>query len=254
MTPESRSDVDWVGRPILDRAGKKIGTIEELFLVEETGQPEWALVKMRQRGGAARLVPVAGADATDDGVKTPYEQSVVKKAPQIAGHAEPSEQVVAATYRHYGIFYEGEPSHGETARRGKRGSESSQRHGHGEHAGGPPTRSQRDSGGRASGGSTLKRTVKEFSEDNLTHWAAALTYYAVLSIFPALLAVVSILGLIGSSAIQPLIDNLSKVAPGPAKEILAGALQGLQNGGGAGLLFIVALAGAIWAASGYISA
>ncbi|MDP8909173.1 MAG: YihY/virulence factor BrkB family protein [Chloroflexota bacterium] len=100
----------------------------------------------------------------------------------------------------------------------------------------------------------LKRVVKEFSADKLTHWAAALTYYAILSIFPALLALVSILGLIGSSAIQPLIDNLGKVAPGPAKEILTGALQGLQQSGGAGLLFIVALAGAIWAASGYISA
>ncbi|MDQ3678634.1 MAG: YihY family inner membrane protein [Actinomycetota bacterium] len=254
MTAESRSDVDWEGRPILDRAGKKIGTIEEIFVVEETGQPEWALVKMRRRGGPARLVPVAGADATDDGVKTRYEQSVVKKAPQIAGHAEPSEQVVAATYRHYGIAYERESSHGETAQRGKGWSESSQRHGHGEHAGGARTRSQGGGGRQATAGSTLKRTVKEFSEDNLTHWAAALTYYAVLSIFPALLAVVSILGLIGSSAIQPLVDNLGSVAPGPAKEIVTGALKGLQNGGGAGVLFIVALAGAIWSASGYISA
>jgi membrane protein len=59
--------------------------------------------------------------------------------------------------------------------------------------------------------------------------------------------------LIGSSAIQPLIDNLSTVAPGAAKQILTGALQGLQ-GGGAGVVFVVTLAGAIWAASGYISA
>jgi len=254
MTPESRSDLDWEGRPMLDRAGKKIGTIEEIFLVEETGQPEWALVKMRRRGGPARLVPLAGADATDDGIKTRYEQSVVKEAPQIDADAEPSEQVVAATYRHYGILYEEESSHGETAQRGNGASESSQRSGHDEHAGGSSTRSQGDGGRRAKAGGTLKRTVKEFSDDNLTHWAAALTYYAVLSIFPALLAVVSILGLIGSSAIQPLIDNLATVAPGPAKEILTGALKGLQDGGGAGVLFIVALAGAVWSASGYISA
>jgi len=103
-------------------------------------------------------------------------------------------------------------------------------------------------------GAALKRTGKEFSDDNLTHWAAALTYYGVLSIFPALLATVSILGLIGSSAIQPLLDNVASVAPGPAKEILTDALQGLQQGGGAPLLFIISLAGAIWAASGYISA
>jgi membrane protein len=117
-----------------------------------------------------------------------------------------------------------------------------------------PARSTLNGSGRAGAAATLKRTGKEFSEDNLTHWAAALTYYAVLSIFPALLAVVSILGLVGSSAIQPLMDNLTTVAPGPAKEIVTGALEGLQQGGGSGLLFVVALAGAIWSASGYISA
>ena len=87
----------------------------------------------------------------------------------------------------------------------------------------------------------LRRTVREFREDNLTDWAAALTYYAILSIFPALLAVVSILGLIGSSATQPLLDNLGSVAPGPAKDILSSALKNLQkNQGAAGILFIVA--------------
>ena len=68
-------------------------------------------------------------------------------------------------------------------------------------------------------GGVLKRTVKEFSADNLTDWAAALTYYGVLAIFPALIALLSILGLIGQSATQPLIDNLNSVAPGPAKQI-----------------------------------
>ena len=58
-----------------------------------------------------------------------------------------------------------------------------------------------------------KRTVKEFREDNLTDWAAALTYYAVLAIFPALIVIVSLLGLIGESATQPLIENLGAVAP-----------------------------------------
>jgi membrane protein len=101
---------------------------------------------------------------------------------------------------------------------------------------------------------TLVRTAKEFSADNLPHWAAALTYYGVLSIFPALLALVSILGLIGSSAIQPIMDNLATAAPGPAKEILTGALENVQQGQGAGVLLVVGLAAAIWSASGYISA
>src|SRR4051812_31668895 len=72
--------------------------------------------------------------------------------------------------------------------------------------------------------SILKRTGKQFGEDKLSTWAAALTYYAILSIFPALLALVSILGLIGPSATQPLLDNLSSVAPGPAKDILTNVL------------------------------
>jgi len=102
---------------------------------------------------------------------------------------------------------------------------------------------------------TLKRTVREFKEDNLTDWAAALTYYGILAIFPALLALVSILGLIGQSATQPLINNLGSVAPGPAKQILTSSLQSMQKSqGAAGLLFIVGLAGALWSASSYVAA
>jgi membrane protein len=104
-------------------------------------------------------------------------------------------------------------------------------------------------------GGVLKRTVAEFKEDNLTDWAAALTYYGILAIFPALLVLVSILGLLGSSATQPLIDNLGSVAPGPAKDIFTSAIQNLQGStGAAGIFFIVGLAGAIWSASGYVAA
>jgi membrane protein len=101
----------------------------------------------------------------------------------------------------------------------------------------------------------LKRSVTEFKDDNLTDWAAALTYYGILSIFPALLVMVSVLGLIGSSATQPLIDNLSQVAPGPAQEIATSAINNLQGSqGAAGVIFIIGLAGAIWSASGYVAA
>jgi membrane protein len=102
---------------------------------------------------------------------------------------------------------------------------------------------------------SLKRTVKEFKEDNLTDWAAALTYYGVLAIFPALIVLVSILGLVGESATQPLIDNLGAVAPGPAKEIFTNAIENLQGDrGAAGVLFIVGILGALWSASGYVAA
>ena len=104
-------------------------------------------------------------------------------------------------------------------------------------------------------GAVFRRTVREFREDNLTDWAAALTYYAVLAIFPAIIALVSILGLVGSSATQPLLDNLGKLAPGPAKDVFTSAIQNLQqNRGGAGVIFILGLAGALWSASGYVAA
>ena len=101
----------------------------------------------------------------------------------------------------------------------------------------------------------LKRTFREFKEDNLTDWAAALTYYAVLSIFPALLALVSLLGLVGQSATDPLIENLGTVAPGNAQEIFTAAIENLQkNQGAAGLAFVIGVATAVWSASGYVAA
>jgi membrane protein len=117
-----------------------------------------------------------------------------------------------------------------------------------------PPESPTDLKGRSWFG-VLKRTVKEFSEDNITDWAAALTYYGVLSIFPALIVLVSILGLIGESATQPLIDNLGSVAPGPAQDIFRSAIENLQGSqGAAGVFFVIGILGAIWAASGYIAA
>jgi membrane protein len=101
----------------------------------------------------------------------------------------------------------------------------------------------------------LKRAWREFSEDKITDWAAALTYYGVLSIFPMLLALISLLGLFGQSATQPLLDNISGVAPGPAKDIVTQAIQNLQKSqGSAGVMFFVGLALALWSASGYVGA
>jgi membrane protein len=101
----------------------------------------------------------------------------------------------------------------------------------------------------------LKRSFREFSDDNVTDWAAALTYYGVLSIFPMLLALISLLGLFGQSATQPLLDNLQSIAPGPAKDLLTQAIQNLQKSqGAAGVVFFVGLAVAIWSASGYVGA
>jgi membrane protein len=102
---------------------------------------------------------------------------------------------------------------------------------------------------------TLKRTFKEFSADNLTDWAAALTYYGVLALFPMLIALVSIVGLVGESATDPLLENIGTVAPGPAKDILTSAIENLaSNKGAAGIAFVVGLVLALNSASSYISA
>jgi len=100
----------------------------------------------------------------------------------------------------------------------------------------------------------LKRTVKEFSDDNITVWAAALTYYGVLSIFPGLLLMVTALRLFGQDSVKAVIDNVSGIAPGSVAQILGSAAKNLQEGsqGTAGLLAIVSILGALWSASGYI--
>ncbi len=101
----------------------------------------------------------------------------------------------------------------------------------------------------------LKRTFKGYKKDNLSDWAAALTYYGVLSIFPMLAALVGILGLVGQSATQPLLDNLSSLAPGPARQIFTSAITNIQqNQAGAGIATIIALVLALWSASGYVAA
>ena len=104
-------------------------------------------------------------------------------------------------------------------------------------------------------GGVLKRTFKQFTRDNLTDWAAALTYYAVLSLFPGIIVLTAILGLLGPNAIQTVIDNINQLVPGQGKDILVGAIKELAGSRGlAGPLAIIGLLGALWSASGYIGA
>jgi membrane protein len=111
----------------------------------------------------------------------------------------------------------------------------------------------------AAGGSlwraAAKRTLGEFADDQLTDRAAALTYYAVLSIFPGLLVLVSLLGLLGKSATQPLLTNFLKVAPGNVKQIIEPELTRLQGAHtSASFAAILGLVLALWSASAYIAA
>ncbi|MCW2143444.1 Virulence factor BrkB [Actinoplanes cyaneus] len=102
---------------------------------------------------------------------------------------------------------------------------------------------------------TLKRTVKEFDNDGLSDWVAALTYYGVLSVFPGLILLASVLGLLGESVIGSLVDSLAEVAPGPVREILTSSMTNLANSQQtAGSLALVGLAGSLWSASGYVGA
>lgn len=103
----------------------------------------------------------------------------------------------------------------------------------------------------------LKRTVKELSEDNITDWAAALTYYAVLAIFPALIALVAVLGIFGQP--QTVTSILDILRTAGAQESTVDSLESTINGivgnkGGAGALLGLGLLGALWSASGYVGA
>ncbi len=104
---------------------------------------------------------------------------------------------------------------------------------------------------------TFKRTISEFREDNLTDWAAALTYYGVLSLFPALIALVSIIGLFGDpeGTTDALSDIVSDLGPSSAADTFRGPIESITaNRSTAGVLFFAGLAGAIWGASGFVGA
>lgn len=101
----------------------------------------------------------------------------------------------------------------------------------------------------------LRRTVREFQNDNLTDWAAALTYYAILSIFPGLLVLISVIGLLGRDASDTVIDSFTRLAPPTARTIIDNASDELRRGADvAGVLAVAGLVGALWSASGYVSA
>jgi membrane protein len=104
---------------------------------------------------------------------------------------------------------------------------------------------------------TIKRTSTEFSEDNMSDWAAALTYYGLLSLFPALIALVSVVGLVGDPATttKAITDMVTKLGPSSAADTFAGPIKSITaHRGTAGILFIVGLATALWSASGYVGA
>jgi len=104
---------------------------------------------------------------------------------------------------------------------------------------------------------TLKRTAKEFQDDNLTDWAAALTYYGVLALFPGLIVMIALLGVFGQypQTVNAMLDVVSQVGPSTAVDTFREPIQGVvQQKGGAGALLGIGLLTALWSASGYIGA
>jgi membrane protein len=100
----------------------------------------------------------------------------------------------------------------------------------------------------------LKRSAKEFKNDNLSDWAAALTYRSVLTLAPGLLVMVSMLGLLGESTTDKLVQNIGQLTPGGVRTVLEQILESVQARNSAGLAAIIGLAVAWWSASSYIAA
>ncbi|MDX6635507.1 MAG: rane protein [Solirubrobacterales bacterium] len=105
--------------------------------------------------------------------------------------------------------------------------------------------------------STLKRTLTEFQEDNLTDWAAALTYYGLLSLVPALIAMVSLIGIFGdpTTTTAKLTEIITEIGPESGAETFEGPIKSIvENQSAAGIAFVIGLAAALWSASGYVGA
>jgi len=102
----------------------------------------------------------------------------------------------------------------------------------------------------------LRKTMREFSKDQCTDLAAALTYYGVLALFPAMLAVISLLGLVGDpqETTDALLGVVEDLGQGDAVQALEGPISSLTNAPAAGLAFVTGLLGALWSASGYVGA
>ncbi len=102
----------------------------------------------------------------------------------------------------------------------------------------------------------LKRTVREFGDDGSADLAAALTYYSVLAIFPGLLALLSLVGVVGQAqtSVDKILEILGPLLSSGAVDQVRGPLEDLASSGGAGVTLVIGLLGAIWSASGYVGA
>ena len=102
-------DVDtvrnWQGSTMVDRDGDRIGNIDAIYVDDQTGEPEWALVNTGIFGTRSTFVPIAQASAHRDQVQVPYEKQLIKDAPNMDPDGHLSEQEEQELWRHYGMEY-----------------------------------------------------------------------------------------------------------------------------------------------------
>jgi uncharacterized protein (TIGR02271 family) len=104
--PDLNSVRAWQDRTLVDRDGDRIGSIEAIYLDDQTGQPEWALVNTGLFGTKASFVPLAQATQTDQDVRVPYDKQLVKDAPRVDPDGHLSEAEERQLWRHYGLDYD----------------------------------------------------------------------------------------------------------------------------------------------------
>jgi uncharacterized protein (TIGR02271 family) len=108
----------WQGRTMLDRDGGRIGTIDAIYLDDQTGQPEWALVNTGLFGTKSSFVPLAQASQAGDDVRVPYDKQLVKDAPRVDIDQHLSEAEEQRLWRHYGLDYGATSGYADTDRDG----------------------------------------------------------------------------------------------------------------------------------------
>lgn len=97
---------DWIGRNVVDADGSKIGRIDDLYMDDDTGRPEWFAVSTGWFGRRISFVPIAGADPSGDDVRVRWSKDTVKDSPHIDPDQHLSNAEEAELYAHYGMSYE----------------------------------------------------------------------------------------------------------------------------------------------------
>jgi uncharacterized protein (TIGR02271 family) len=95
----------WQGRTMVDDDGDRVGTIDSIYVDDQTGEPEWALVNIGLFGAKSTFVPLAQANPAGDNVQVPYDKQLIKDAPKMDPDQHLSEAEEQELWRHYGLDY-----------------------------------------------------------------------------------------------------------------------------------------------------